>query len=114
MVTFVDATQTDGFVGPSSEPDLAATSAEVSSPLPIAGPVSKLQVRVAVNGAGVTVTVVRNDVPTTLTCTTDATGSCSTTGIPVAFAAGDTISAEVQHSSGTFLRGVRWSTVIGS
>ncbi|MEV6026345.1 hypothetical protein [Streptomyces sp. NPDC052036] len=53
----------------------------------------------------------RNGTPTALSCATDATGTCVAIAvIPVAFGAGDTIAAEIQHSAGSPLRDVRWST----
>nr|WTB33312.1 hypothetical protein OG781_30965 [Streptomyces sp. NBC_00830] len=68
--------------------------------------------KVGESAQGVTVTVIRSGAATSLTCTTDATGTCTATvGAPIAFVAGGTIAAEVEHTVG-LLRDVRWSTAL--
>ncbi|MFF0290715.1 hypothetical protein [Streptomyces sp. NPDC005262] len=111
-VSFVDATETAGFVGASGQAGLGSSADAVATPLPDAGRISTLRVKVGESAQGVTVTVIRNGVATALTCTTDATGTCAATvGTPIAFAAGGTIAAEVEHPAG-LLRDVRWSTLL--
>ncbi|WP_323376673.1 SH3 domain-containing protein [Streptomyces smaragdinus] len=112
LVSFVDTGETDGFVGASGQANLGASADEVATPLPAAGHIRTLRVEAGESAQGITVTVVRNGTPTALTCTTDATGTCTATvGVPIAFAAGDTVAAEVEHLTGD-LRDVRWSTVL--
>ncbi|WHM40897.1 hypothetical protein [Streptomyces sp. BPTC-684] len=114
LVGFVDATETDGFVGASGQAGLGTSADAVATPLPTAGRISTLRVKVGNSAQGVAVTVIRNGTATALTCTTDAAGTCTATaGAPIGFVAGDTIAAEVQHSAG-LLRDVRWSTLLES
>ena len=111
-VTFVDRTETDGFVGAAGEATLARSAAVVATPLPVAGYVRTLRVTVGQPGAGVLVTVLRNGHPTPLHCVTGASGSCTATvDTPIAYAAGSSIEVEVRHS-GAALHDVRWSTAL--
>ncbi|MER7807393.1 hypothetical protein [Streptomyces sp900116325] len=111
-MSFVDATETDGFVGATGQAGLGSSADAVDTPLPVAGRIRTLRVKVGESAQGVTVTVVRNGVATALTCTTDATGTCAATvGSPITFVAGGTIAAEVEHTGGP-LHAVRWSTVL--
>ncbi|MGW2554072.1 hypothetical protein [Streptomyces sp. NPDC001635] len=111
VVRFVDASETDGFVGAAGQANLEPTADAAGTPLPDDHHVGRLRVRVGERAPNVTVTIVRNGTATALSCTTDATGTCAApAGSPIAFAAGDTIAAEVQHPAGTPLRDVRWTT----
>jgi hypothetical protein len=97
--TFVDTTETVGFIGAAGAAGLAPTADAVGTPLPVAGHVTTLQVRVGQSASGVGVELVHNGVGTPLHCATGATGACSATvGTPIAFAVGDTIAVEVTHS----------------
>jgi hypothetical protein len=112
LVTFVDTLQQDGFAGSAGQAGLAATSDEVSMPMPLSATAASLQVRVASGASGVTVRLLKNDLVTALTCTTSPAGTCSAMATPaVAFAPGDRVSVEVQHTGG-LLRGVRWSIAL--
>jgi hypothetical protein len=72
-------------------PGVIASTATAITSVPISGgSVGTLYVRssVAING---TVTVFKNGVATTVTCTLSNATACSFTGAPVVFAAGDTL-----------------------
>jgi hypothetical protein len=94
-----------------------ATDANAAGTLPMSGTLSVLDATVDNFASGtVVVTVVRNGVATSVTCTLTGGGSgnetCTVPNSSLAISPGDTLSLQVANNSGTFLRDIRWSADI--
>ena len=110
--TFVDATETTGYIGLTGSQNVGTASSAVQAPLPVAGTITNLRARLA-SGApsAVTLTLQVGGADKALTCQIASAGtSCADTvaGHAVTVAAGDLIDVKVAHATGS-LSGVVWT-----
>jgi hypothetical protein len=102
---------TTGYSGTGGSQNVYSTAAQAASPLPVGGTLGTFVAHAGspVAASGVTLTVLRNGSPTSVTCTIAAgQSSCSDVTHTVAVAASDTVAVEIQNGSGTFVRNVAW------
>ncbi len=116
--SFVDALDTDGFVGLGVVDNVGASAGAAGTELGVGGNLSHLAVSIgSVSGAtgAVTVTVFKNGVATTATCSIAAgSTSCVDSTDTVAFVATDKIAVEIQNASGVFLVNISWTAGYGA
>jgi hypothetical protein len=107
-VAFVDAADTDGFIGLGGSQNVFPTAAQGAAVLPVGGTLDSFTGYGFGPAAPVTLTVFRNGTATAVTCALAANASTSTCTSPgsVAFTAGDTIAVRVQNGSGAAVRNV--------
>jgi hypothetical protein len=105
-VDFIDPLDGTGFFGLGGAGLLSSTAAPVASALPFGGTLTSLYVHsdtVAIPG-GVAVTVLRNGIATSITCTIpNSAAACTATGT-VVFTAGDTVTLKVVKTGGSALQ----------
>ena len=115
-VTFVDRLDTTGFIGTTGSQNVFATAREAASPVAIAGSFTGFSATAgsAVGGGGVTLTLLKNGIATSVACTIASGASSCTDSIDTAsFAATNTIAVEIQNGTGTFVRNVSWTGQLG-
>lgn len=115
-MTFVDALDTTGYAGTAGSQNVYASATEAASPVPIAGTLSNFSVHTgtAVSGGNLILTVLKNGIATSITCTiASGTSSCSDSTDTVALTTAATIAVEIQNSSGNFVRNVAWTAQLG-
>jgi hypothetical protein len=116
VATFVDATETLGFIGLGGEADLAAAPGDAASDIPAAGTLSAFRGHLTASTTGsVTFTLYVNGAATAVACTiAPATTGCADGTHTVVLAAGDVIAVRITKSAGALLRHVRWSTTLAT
>jgi uncharacterized protein YjdB len=109
-VSFIDPTETEGFIGITGTQNMSPSSASIEGPVPIAGVVSNLHAQVAADPpSALTLKILHNGAATEMTCTVATSStSCSDTTHTVTVAAGDRLSVKVTHASGA-VHNLRWS-----
>ena len=117
-VPFVDALDTDGFVGIGEFPYVRPTSALAATKVAAGGRVSNFTASLG-SSAGATGPVVfivfKNGTATSVTCSIPAgSSSCIDMTDSVLFAAGDTFSLEIQNQSNVFLLNAGWTAGYGA
>jgi hypothetical protein len=115
-VTFVDQSDTTGFIGTAGAQNVYPSASEAASPVPIDGPLSNFTAHAgsAVGASGVTLTLLKNGSVTTITCTIPSGGaSCSDTTHTVTLATTDVIAVRIENATGTFVRNVAWTAQLG-
>jgi hypothetical protein len=111
-VTFVDALDTTGFSGTAGSQNVFPSAAEAASPVPISGTLSNFSVHTGttVSGGSLILTVLKNGVATSITCTiAGGSSSCSDATHTVTLTTANTIAVEIQNGSGGFVRNVSWT-----
>ena len=117
-VAFVDALDTDGFIGLGGLPAVQPAAADAGSELAVGAVLSGFRANARGFATGtVTVNVLRSTTgvdgtytPTGITCgLTSAPDLLPDTAHSAAFAAGDYLAVEIVNPTGTFLRNVRWT-----
>jgi len=114
---FVDALDSDGFVGLGDAPYVRATAAAGGSTLAIGGTLSNFTA--ALGSRSTTGTVVfnvfKNGTLTSVTCSMLATSStCSDSVHTLTFAIGDTIAVEIKNSAGGTIVNAGWTAGYGA
>ena len=110
-VTFVDPTETSGFIGVGGEANLVGTAADAASEIPAAGTFSGFRGHLTTPAGDipVTFTLFVNGSATGVTCSiTVAASSCVDNTHTAAVSAGDVVAVQVVKPGG-LLRNVRWS-----
>ena len=105
MATMADTT---GYIGLGGTQNVFATPAQGASVLPSAGSILDFTGYGFGPTGNVTLTLVKNGAPTTLSCTLSAnasTSSCTAAGSE-SFSAGDSITVRIQNTSGSLVRNV--------
>jgi hypothetical protein len=105
---------TTGYVGPSGQQNLLAAYGNAAGVLPIGGHISTLYgVSDSLSSGSVTLTLWYNGTPTVISCAlTSSNSTCTDTGTPVTVTAGATIAVLVTNNTGSYVRDIRWSTLV--
>jgi hypothetical protein len=115
---FIDATQTNSFIGLGGSANPAPTAAGGGDAvMPYAGTLSHFNVSAVPNATSgnLQMTIEKNDAGTVVTCTFSATApsgsaqTCADGTDSVSFAAGDKITVLVNNGTGSFVKYVRWT-----
>jgi Collagen triple helix repeat (20 copies) len=116
--SFVDALDTDGFVGLGQFPYVRTTEAVAAAKLAAGGTLSNFTASLgsSTGAAGpVVFTVFKNGTATAVTCSIPAPGSsCSDSSDTITFAAGDTFAVEIKNQTGVFLVDADWTAGYGA
>jgi hypothetical protein len=116
-VSFVDALDTEGYVGLGGVPAVQLAPADAGSVMAVGGTISGFRANARSFPAGtVTVTLMRSAAidgtyeSTGITCAlTDAAAGCSDTAHTAALAPGDVLVLQILNPTGSYVRNVRWT-----
>jgi hypothetical protein len=116
--SFVDALDTDGFVGLGQFPYVRATEALAAVNLAAGGTLSNFTATLGSSSGAtgpVVFTVFKNGTATSVTCSIPVpANSCSDSSDTITFAAGDTFALEIKNQTGVFLIDADWTAGYGA
>ena len=115
VVTFVDPSESTGFIGVGGEANVVATADGAASEIPAAGTLAGFRGHLSAAAAGpVVFTLFVNGSATSITCTVAGGASaCLDSADTAVLAAGDVIAIRITNGSG-LLRHVRWSAKLAT